>query len=58
MEDINSRILSYLVEKGYLNKADYEKARAAFQKFLKLESNSPRAAKVKKDLEDLKKVKK
>lgn len=48
----------YKLGYAHLNKADYEKARAAFQKFLKLESNSPRGAKVKKDLEDLKKIKK
>jgi len=48
----------YKLGYAHLNKADYEKARAAFQKFLKLESNSARAAKVKKEFEDLKKIKK
>jgi tetratricopeptide (TPR) repeat protein len=48
----------YKLGYAHLNKADYEKARTAFRNFLKLESNSPRAAKVKKDLEDLKKIKK
>jgi tetratricopeptide (TPR) repeat protein len=43
---------------AYLNKADYEKAEKAYQRFLKLEPKSTRAADVKKILEDLERLKK
>lgn len=43
---------------AYLNKADYKKAKKAYQRFLKLEPNSLRAADVKKILEDLDKINK
>jgi tetratricopeptide (TPR) repeat protein len=48
----------YKLGHAYLNKADYEKAQEAFKKLLKLEPNSTRAAKVKKILEDLEKIRK
>jgi tetratricopeptide (TPR) repeat protein len=48
----------YKLGHAYLNKADYEKAQEAFKKLLKLEPNSTRAAKVKKTLEDLEKIRK
>jgi len=48
----------YKLGYAYLNKADYEKAQEVFKKFLKLESSSARATKVKKILEDLKTIKK
>jgi outer membrane protein assembly factor BamD (BamD/ComL family) len=48
----------YKLGHANLNKADYEKAQETFKKFLTLESSSPRAAKVKKTVEDLEKIRK
>lgn len=44
-------------DSGYF-KTTYQEAKEAFLEFLELESNSTRAAKVKKTLEDLEKIRK
>jgi len=48
----------YKMGNAFIQIADYEKAKDAFKQFLKIESNSPRAAGVKKILDDLDKIKK
>jgi len=48
----------YKLGYAYLNKADYEKAKETFQKFLTIEPQGARAAKAKKTLEDIEKIKK
>jgi len=48
----------YKLGNAYIHIADYEKAKDAFKQFLKIEPGSPRAAGVKKILDDLDKIKK
>jgi TolA-binding protein len=48
----------YLKKYAYLNSSRFEKAEDALQKFLTLEPNGTRAARAKRTLEDIEKIKK